>query len=138
MKIKTNVRFASSIGFSKNLWTYQRFFLVAFKFYTFSSWFNYNHWVEICYFTPLVRVSFIDVGSGFSIKNMNFSFLGQVFQYCLFGLKACQLVVASFGIRAQVLKSDLLSFLSFVSCYHLILFHLCSLFLVLILCRAPS
>jgi len=80
---------------SKNMWTYQGFFLVTFKFYTFGLWFNYNHWVEVCYFIPLVRVSFIDVGSGFSIKNLNFSFLRQVFQYCLLGLKECQLRFAS-------------------------------------------
>ena len=91
MKIKTNVRFASSIGFSKNLWTYQWFFLMMFKFYTFGLWFNYNHWVEVCYFVPLVHVSFIDVESEISIKNLNFSFLGQVFQYCLLGFKVCRL-----------------------------------------------
>jgi len=72
MKIKTNVSFASSIGSSKNLWIYHGFFVVAFKFYTSSSWFNYNHWVEVCYFIPLVRVSFIDIGSGFSIKKSEF------------------------------------------------------------------
>ena len=70
MKIKTNVRFASFIGSSKNLWTYQGFFLVAFKFYTFGSWFNYNHWVEVCYFMPLVYVSFIDVGLGFFLSKI--------------------------------------------------------------------
>ena len=91
MKIKTNVKFASTIGFSKNLWTYQGFFLVTFKFYTFGLWFNYNQWVEICYFIPLVHVLFIDVGSGIFIKNLNFSFLGQVFQYCLLGFKVCRL-----------------------------------------------
>ena len=81
---------------------------------------------------PLVRVSLINVGSRF-YQNLNFSFLGQVFQYCLLGLKACRLRFASFGIRAQVLKISFLSLLSFVSCYHPILFLLCSLFLVLIL-----
>jgi hypothetical protein len=53
---------------------------VAFKFYTFGSRFNYNHWVEVlllytfgsrfiykrwvevCNFIPLVRVLFISVG----------------------------------------------------------------------------
>ena len=33
--------------------------------------------------------------SGFSTKNLNFSFLGQLFQYCLLGLKACRLRFAS-------------------------------------------
>ena len=91
MKIKTNVRCASSIRFSKNLWIYQGFLLVTFNFFTFGLWFNYNHWVEICYFIPLVLVSFIDVGSGISIKNLNFSFLRQVFQYCLLSLKVYRL-----------------------------------------------
>ena len=49
---------------------------MAFKFYTFGLCFNYNHWVEVCYFILLGRISFIDVGLGFSIKNLNFSFLG--------------------------------------------------------------
>jgi len=86
---------------------------VAFKFYTFGLCLNYNHWVRVCsfipsildsiiiigsgfyYFIPSVRVSFINVRSGFSIKNLNFSFLGQIFQYCLLGLKACRLRFAS-------------------------------------------
>ena len=72
--------------------------------YTFGSRFDYKRWVRV------------------SIKNLNFSFLGQVFQYfCwvskrvdwdsqhipifLLGLKACLLRFTSFGIRAQVLKS---------------------------------
>jgi hypothetical protein len=56
--------------------------------------FNYNHWVRVCYFIPLVRVSFINVGSGFFIKkNMNFSFLKQVIQYCLLGLKSVSVEV---------------------------------------------
>ena len=75
-------------------WTYQRFFLVAFKLYTFGSRFTYKRWVRIFY------------------QNLNFSFLGQVFQYfCwvlkhvdwgsqhipifLLGLKACLLRFAS-------------------------------------------
>ena len=41
--------------------------------YTFGSHFDYKHWVRV------------------SIKNLNFSFLGQLFKYCLLGLKACQL-----------------------------------------------
>ena len=61
------------------------------------------------------------LGQG-SIKNLNFSFLGQIFQYIcwvskhvdwgsqhipifLLGLKACLLRFALFGIRAQILKS---------------------------------
>ena len=41
--------------------------------YTFGSHFDYKHWVRV------------------SIKNLNFSFLGQLFQYCLLGLKMCRL-----------------------------------------------
>ena len=88
----------------QELWTYQGFFLVGFKLYTSGSWFNYNHWVNVLYLY-LCFVSIINVGSRFSTKNMNFSFLGQLFQYYLLGLKACRLRFASFGIRAQVLKS---------------------------------
>ena len=45
--------------------------------YAFGLRFIYKHWVEGCY------------------QNLNFSFLGQVFQYYLLGLKACQLKFAS-------------------------------------------
>ena len=62
---------------------------------------------------PLVRVSLINVGSGF-YQNLNFSFLGQLFQYCLLGLKAYRLKFASFSIRAQVLKSV---FSPFIFCF---------------------
>ena len=64
--------------------------------YTFGSRFDYKCWVKV------------------SIKNLNFSFLGQVFQYCLLGLNACRLRFASFGIRAQVLKSV---FYPFIFCF---------------------
>ena len=59
--------------------------------YTFGSLFIYKRWVRV------------------SIKNLNFSFFGQVFQYYLLGLKTCRLRFASFDIRAQILKSGLLS-----------------------------
>ena len=92
------------------------------------------------------------MGQG-SIKNLNFSFLGQVFQYCLLSLKACRLRFATYSnifvgsqsvsIEVRIIwyqstgsKISFLSLLSFVSCYHPILFLLCSLFLVLILWRA--
>ena len=74
----------------QELWTYQGFFLVGFKLYTSGSWFNYNHWVNVLYLY-LCFVSIINVGSRFSTKNLNFSFLGQLFQYYLLGLKACRL-----------------------------------------------
>ena len=44
----------------------------------------------------LVCVSLINVGSGF-YQNLNFSFLGQLFQYYLLGLNACRLRFASMG-----------------------------------------
>ena len=47
--------------------------------YTFGSRFIYKYWVRV------------------SIKNLNFSFLGQVFQYYLLGLKARWLRFASLG-----------------------------------------
>jgi hypothetical protein len=69
---------------------------VAFKFYTFSSWFSYNHhWVDVCYFIPLIHVLFINVGLGVAIKNMNFSFLRSVFHIVCWVSKAYQLKFAS-------------------------------------------
>ena len=59
--------------------------------YTFGSLFIYKRWVRV------------------SIKNLNFSFFGQIFQYHLLGLKTCRLRFASFDIRAQILKLGLLS-----------------------------
>ena len=82
---------------------------------------------------PLVCVSLVNIGSGFSIKIWILVFLGKYSNFFL-GLKACLLGFASFGIRAQV-KISFLSLFSFVS-YHPILFLLCSLFFVLILWRA--
>jgi hypothetical protein len=110
MKIKENVRFVSSIGYSENLWTYQGFFVVAFKFYTFGSWFNYNHWVGICYFIPLVLISFMNVGSGFSIKNLNFNFLGENIPILFVGSRSVSVDVRIIWYQTQVLKSGFLSF----------------------------
>ena len=42
-----------------------------------------------------IRVSFINVGLGCFYQNSDFSFLGQVTQYCLLGLKVCLLRIAS-------------------------------------------
>ena len=97
----------------QELWTYQGFFLVAFKLYTFGSWFHCNHWVKVCYLYFWFAFHLWTLGQG-SIKNLYFSFLGQLFQYCLLGLKSCQLRFASFGIRAQVLKSV---FYPFIFCF---------------------
>ena len=78
----------------QELWTYQRFFLMAFKFYTFGSWFSYNHWVEVWYLYLWFVFYLLTLGRGF-YQNLNFSFLRQVFQYYLLGFKACWLRFAS-------------------------------------------
>ena len=83
--------------------------------YTFGSLFIYKRWVRV------------------SIKNLNFSFFGQVFQYYLLGLKTCRLRFASFDIRAQILKSGLLSFYLLFTVIILSCSLLCSLFLALVL-----
>ena len=71
---------------------------MAFKFYTFCSWFSYNHWVEVCYLYLWFAFHLWTLGQGF-YQNLNFSILGQVFQNYLLGLKGCWLRFASFGIR---------------------------------------
>ena len=43
------------------------------------------------------------MGQG-SIKNLYFSFLGQLFQYCLLGLKSCQLRFASLNYTNHSLQ----------------------------------
>ena len=48
--------------------------------YTFGSCFDYKRWIRVFY------------------KNLNLSFLGQLFQYCLLGLKACRLRFVSMGV----------------------------------------
>ena len=78
--------------------------------YTFGSLFNYKRWVRI------------------SIKNLNFSFLGQVFEYCLLDFNACRLRFISFGIRAQVLKSI---FHPFIFCFLLSSYLLPFMFFIL-------
>ena len=78
----------------QELWTYQRFFLMAFKFYTFGSWFSYSHWVEVWYLYLWFVFYLLTLGRGF-YQNLNFSFLRQVFQYYLLGFKACWLRFAS-------------------------------------------
>ena len=83
--------------------------------YTFGSLFIYKRWVRV------------------SIKNLNFSFFGQVFQYYLLGLKTCRLRFASFDIRAQILKSGLLSLYLLFTVIILSWSLLCSLFLALVL-----
>ena len=89
------MRFVSSISSSVNLWTYQGFFPVAFKFYTFGSWFFHNHWVGVCYLYTFNLRFIYKRWVGVFYQNSDFSFLGQVIQYCLLGLKACLLRIAS-------------------------------------------
>ena len=83
--------------------------------YTFGSLFIYKRWVRV------------------SIKNLNFSFFGQIFQYHLLGLKTCRLRFASFDIRAQILKLGLLSLYLLFPVIILSCSLLCSLFLALVL-----
>ena len=118
----------------QELWTYQGFFLVAFKLYTFGSWFNYNHWVKVL-LIPLVRVSLINIGSEFSIKIWILAFLGK-YSNIFVGSQSVSVEVRIIWYQSTVSKISFLSLLSFVSCYHPILFLLCSLFFVLILWRA--
>jgi hypothetical protein len=109
-----------------------------FKFYTFGLWFNYNHWVGVCYFIPSVCVSFISVGSGFSIKNMNFSFLGANIPILFVGSQSMSVEVRIIWYQSQGSKIRFKILLSFVSCDHLILFRLCSLFLILVIILSCS
>ena len=79
-------------------------------------------------------------------QNLNFSFLGQIFQYYLLGLKVWQLRFASFSIRAQVLKSVLLSLyllfpviiLSCSFCVLYCLFLFCDVHQVKIMLQVPK
>jgi hypothetical protein len=48
----------------------------------------------------LIRILFINIGSRFAIKNLNFCCLGLVFQYCLLGLKGVSIKVC---IKDEVL-----------------------------------
>ena len=85
--------------------------------YTFGSHFAYKCWVRVFY------------------QNLNFSFLGQVFLYFCWVSK--HVYWGSHHLVSEPgSKISFLSILSFVSCYHPILFLLCSLFFVLILWRA--
>jgi len=84
-------------------------------------------------FIPSVRVSFINVESGFSIKNLNFSFLGANIPILFVGSQSVSVEVRIIWYQSQGSKIRFTILLSFVSCYHLILFHLCSLFLILVI-----
>jgi len=102
-------------------------------------------------FIPSVRVSFINVESGFSIKNLNFSFLGANIPILFVGSQSVSVEVRIIWYQSQGSKIRFTILLSFVlsylvlfvfiilcSCYHPILFCLCSLFLILVLFRAQS
>ena len=124
MKIKINVRFASSIGSSKNLWTYQGFFLVAFKFYTFGSWFNYNHWVGVCYFNTFGSRFIYKrwVGVVYQKKIRILAFLGK-YSNIVCWVSKCVVGVRIIWYQSLGSKIRFIILLSFVSCYHPILFH---------------
>ena len=83
----------------------------------------------------LVRVSLINIGSWFSIKIWILAFLGK-YSNIFVGSQSVSIGVRIIWYQSTGSKISFLSFLSFVSCYHPILFLLCSLFFVLILWRA--
>ena len=131
------MRFASSIGSSKNLWTYQGFFLVVLKFYTFGSWFHHNHWIEVLLLYTFSSHLIINVGSEFAIKS-EFLLSWVYFQYRCWVLIGISIEVRIIWYQSLGSKIRFIILLPFVSCYHPILFRLCSLFLVFVLYRAPS
>ena len=84
---------------------------------------------------PLVRVSIINVGSGFLSKIWILTFLGK-YSNIFVGSQSVSIEVRIIWYQSTGSKISFLSLLSFVSCYHPILFLLCSLFFVFILWRA--
>ena len=84
---------------------------------------------------PLVRVSIINVGSGFLSKIWILVFLGK-YSNIFVGSQSVSIEVYIIWYQSTGSKISFLSLLTFVSCYHPILFLLCSLFFVLILWRA--
>ena len=83
---------------------------------------------------PLVRVSLVNVGSGFSIKIWILVFLSK-YSNIFVGSQSVSIEGCIIWYQSTGSKISFLSLLSFVS-YHPILFLLCSLFFVLILWRA--
>jgi hypothetical protein len=89
--------------------------------------------VGVCYFILSVHVSFINVGLRFSIKNLNFSFLGANIPILFVGSQSVSVEVHIIWYQSQVLKSGLLSFyllfiviiLSCSVCVHYSLFLFC-------------
>ena len=84
---------------------------------------------------PLVRVSLVNVGSEFSIKIWILVFLGK-YSNIFVGPQSVSIEVRIIWNQSIGSKISFLSLLSFISCYHPILFLLCSLFLVLSLWHA--
>ena len=83
---------------------------------------------------PLVRVSLVNVGSGFSIKIWILVFLGKSSNIFVRS-QSVSIGVRIIWYQSTGSKISFLTLLSFVS-YHPILFLLCSLFFILILWRA--
>ena len=94
--------------------------------YTFGSRFDYKRWVKVFY------------------QKYEFYLSWAIMPILFVGSQSMSIEVHIIWYQSTGSKISFLSLLSFVSCYHLILFLLCSLFLVLILwCalgqnRAPS
>ena len=85
--------------------------------YTFSSRFTYKRWVRVL--SKIWILAFLGKYSNIFVGSQSVSIEGCIIWYQSTGFKIC-----------------FLSLLSFVSCYHPILFLLCSLFFVLILWHA--
>ena len=83
---------------------------------------------------PLVHVSLVNVGSGFSIKIWILVFLGKSSNIFVRS-QSVSIGVRIIWYQSTGSKISFLTLLSFVS-YHPILFLLCSLFFILILWRA--
>ena len=84
---------------------------------------------------PLVRILIIYVWLGFLSKIWILVFLGK-YSNIFVGFQSVSIEVRIIWYQSTGSKISFLSLLSFVSCYHPILFLLCSLFLILILWRA--
>jgi hypothetical protein len=91
---------------------------------------------RFCYFLPLVRVLFINVGSRFAIKSEFFSWV--YIPISLLGLNGVLIEVRIIWYQSLGFKIRFTILLPFVSCYHPILFLLCSLILVFVLYCAPG
>ena len=88
-KNQTKERLCSSFGSSRTV-NLSRILPCGIQTLYLGSWFTYNHWVKVCYLYFWFVFHLWTLGQS-SIKIWNFSFHGQIFQYYLLGLKACQL-----------------------------------------------